>query len=102
VQALQGACRQQEISLVRPEGSTNWLLVLEETRIRKAPPGHPLPRLSPRLREVLDLLLQGHSEKQVARELELSRHTVHDYVKELYHRLDVSSRSELLARWVQA
>ena len=45
-------------------------------------------------------LLEGDGEKQVAAKLNLSRHTVHEYVKMLYHQLGVSSRSELLSQWV--
>jgi DNA-binding NarL/FixJ family response regulator len=53
-------------------------------------------RLSPRLREVLDLLLQGLGEKQVAHQMGLSGHTIHYYIKDLYKRFGVSARSELL------
>lgn len=56
--------------------------------------------LSPRQRETLELLLAGYSEKEVAASLRLSRHTVHDYVKALHRRLQVSTRGELLARWI--
>jgi DNA-binding CsgD family transcriptional regulator len=58
------------------------------------------PALSPRLKQVLDLLLVGDGEKQVARKLGLSKHTVNDYVKALYKRFDVHSRAELMARFV--
>ena len=54
-------------------------------------------RLPPRLRQTLELLAAGDGEKQVARRLGLSRHTVHDYVKALHRCLGVSSRGELLA-----
>jgi len=57
--------------------------------------------LSPRQRQTLDLLLAGRSEKEIAAKLSISRHTVHAYVKMLYKRFDVSSRAELLARWVK-
>ncbi len=58
--------------------------------------------LSPRQREVLGALLRGLAEKQIADELGLSSHTVHDYVKVLYRRLGVRSRGELLARFVHS
>jgi DNA-binding CsgD family transcriptional regulator len=58
----------------------------------------PLPR---RQRQTLELLLAGDAEKQIAARLSISRHTVHVYVKSLYKRFGVSSRAELLARWVQ-
>jgi DNA-binding CsgD family transcriptional regulator len=54
--------------------------------------------LSPRQEQTLQYLLGGDSEKQVARKLKLSQHTVHVYVKALYRRFGVSSRAELLAR----
>ena len=57
--------------------------------------------LSPRMRQTLDRLLEGDGEKQVARQLGLSLPTVHQYVTELYRRYNVSSRAELMARWVR-
>ncbi len=58
---------------------------------------HPAHDLSPRQREVLDLLLTGKNGKQIAADLRLSVHTVNDYIKAIYRRYDVSSRAELLA-----
>ena len=57
----------------------------------------PFAALPPRLRQTLGCLLEGDSEKQVALRLGLSRHTVHEYVSELYRRFGVQSRAELLA-----
>ena len=57
--------------------------------------------LSPRMRQTLERLLAGDSEKEIAARLGLSRHTVHVYVKTLYRRFGVNSRGELLARFVQ-
>jgi DNA-binding CsgD family transcriptional regulator len=57
--------------------------------------------LSPRVRQTLERLLQGDSEKQVARRLRLSTHTVHVYVKTLYRKMNVNSRSELLAKFIR-
>ncbi len=54
--------------------------------------------LTPRERQVLELLLGGDSEKLIARRLGLSPHTVHDYVKAVYRAFGVHSRSELCAR----
>ena len=58
----------------------------------------PRDDLSPRLLETLQGLLAGHSEKQLAADMGLSPHTIHDYVKALYRRFGVASRAELLAR----
>lgn len=56
--------------------------------------------LSRREAQTLERLCRGESEKQVAEALAISRHTVHTYVKALYRRFDVTSRSELLARFI--
>ncbi len=51
--------------------------------------------LPERQQQILDKLLSGDGEKQIARQLGLSIHTVHSYIRRLYHRLNVSSRAEL-------
>jgi DNA-binding CsgD family transcriptional regulator len=56
--------------------------------------------LTDRQRQTLDRLLAGRSEKQVAAELGLSRHTVHVHVKSLYRTFHVNSRHELLAKFI--
>jgi DNA-binding NarL/FixJ family response regulator len=58
----------------------------------------PASTLPPRLSQTLEELLKGSSEKEIALRLELSRHTIHNYVKALHQRFGVSSRGELLAR----
>jgi len=63
---------------------------------------HPqnVETLPPRLRRALQRVLRGESEKEIARHLRLSQHTVHEYVGELYRRFGVCSRAELMAKWV--
>ncbi len=58
----------------------------------------PSSDLPPRLSQTLDELLGGLSEKEIAAKLDLSRHTIHNYVKALHQRFEVSSRGELLAK----
>lgn len=53
--------------------------------------------LTSRQREVLGLLLLGRSMTQIARELDISEHTVNDHRKAIYSRIGVASRSELAA-----
>jgi DNA-binding CsgD family transcriptional regulator len=55
------------------------------------------PDLPPRLRQSLQCLLEGDSEKQIARKLGISRETAHKNVAALYRRFGVSSRGALLA-----
>ena len=52
------------------------------------------PRLTPRQCEVLDLMCQGHSNKVIARRLELSEYTVHGHVQAVMGLLGVTSRSQ--------
>ncbi|HEX5241899.1 MAG TPA: LuxR C-terminal-related transcriptional regulator [Tepidisphaeraceae bacterium] len=56
--------------------------------------------LPPRVRQTLGRLLAGDSEKQIAAWMGVSPHTVHCYVKALYRSYEVSSRGELLSRFV--
>jgi pSer/pThr/pTyr-binding forkhead associated (FHA) protein len=51
-------------------------------------------------RRVFELLLDGLPEKQVAAQLKISPHTVHNHVRKIYGAAQVSSRPELLARFV--
>jgi DNA-binding NarL/FixJ family response regulator len=51
-------------------------------------------------RNVLSLLLTGLQEKEVAQRLDLSEHTVHEYIRALYSHFGVTSRTQLLARFI--
>ena len=55
-------------------------------------------RLSGRAGQILDLLRQGLSDKEIAAQLGLSRHTVNEYTKTMYARFGVHSRSSLIAQ----
>lgn len=57
--------------------------------------------LPARIRDVLRCLLEGDSDKQVAARLEISRHTVNQYVKVIFNHFGVATRAELVARWVR-
>jgi PAS domain S-box-containing protein len=60
---------------------------------RTAPP----PHLTPRQVEVLWLLEQGRSTKQIAAELHLSTETVRNHIRRLFRALGVNSRLEAVA-----
>ena len=57
--------------------------------------------LPQRLRPVLSALLSGDGSKQIAMNLGLSRHTVLEYTKQIYRRLGVHGRGELMALFVE-
>lgn len=55
-----------------------------------------LDRLTPREREVTDLLVQGKSNKQVAAELGISRRTVESHRAHIMEKLEVRSLAEMV------
>jgi PAS domain S-box-containing protein len=57
----------------------------------------PHAQLTPRQAEVLRLLEQGRSTRQIAEELHLSTETVRNHVRNLMHSLGVHSRLEAVA-----
>ena len=57
----------------------------------------PLLKLSPKKREVAELICMGYTNRDIAESLVISEHTVKDYVKDIYYALDVHSRIELAA-----
>jgi len=54
--------------------------------------------LTPREREVAQLLARGATNEEIARALWISRYTVKDHVKAVYAKLGVGSRAELTAK----
>jgi PAS domain S-box-containing protein len=61
------------------------------------PPIAPPPHLTPRQVEVLRLLEQGRSTKQIAAELHLSPETVRNHVRRLFRALGVNTRLEAVS-----
>jgi len=58
----------------------------------------PSTPLSPREREVLDLIGRGATNREIASELFLSPHTVKDHTSSLYRKLGVRNRAEAARR----
>ena len=71
--------------------------------------GHRLARfadpspddLTPRVRQVLAHLLDGDGDKRIAVRLNLSPHTINEYIKVIFRHFGVRARSELLALWIR-
>ncbi len=68
------------------------------TAVRERRAESPDFGLSERLQQVLDLMVAGKTIPQVARVLRLSPATVHGYVKDIYKKLNVHNRAELVGR----
>ena len=67
-----------------------------------ARPPEPSPGALPRrAKQVLRCLLEGDSDKQAAARLRISKYTVNQYVRAIFGHFGVSTRAELLARWVR-
>lgn len=62
----------------------------------------PLPSLAPREREILELLATGHVPKEIASALGISYETVRDYMKHIYRKLHVRSRTEAVLRLLES
>ena len=56
-----------------------------------------LSQLSPREREITELLLIGCSSEAIALRLGISRYTVKDYRKQIFRKLGIGSLAELFA-----
>lgn len=72
-------------------GGETWLS--DELR-RPAPAAEPTPALSPRQREVLDLLGKGLSNKEIARALGFTADGTKAHLKAIYAKLGVQDRTE--------
>ncbi len=68
------------------------------TAVRERRAESPDFGLSERLQQVLELMVAGKTIPQVAKTLRLSPATVHGYVKDIYKKLNVHNRAELVGR----
>jgi DNA-binding CsgD family transcriptional regulator len=59
---------------------------------------HPVPRLTPRQRDLLHLVAAGHTNAQIAHRLGISEGTVRTHLENIYGRLQVSSRTAAVTR----
>jgi two-component system nitrate/nitrite response regulator NarL len=71
----------------------DFLTQLKPLRLIK--PGGGMSRLTPREAEVVHLLADGLSTREISQKLALSEHTIRNYLSSIYDKLGVSSRVEL-------
>lgn len=58
--------------------------------------------MEPRYQELVQLICYGLSNREIAAEMEITENTVKTYIRELFQRFEVGSRTELMARvWAQ-
>jgi DNA-binding NarL/FixJ family response regulator len=68
----------------------------------KAAPDAPFPDLTPREREILELLAQGLTNMAIAEKLVLSPKTIRNQVSNVFSKLQVATRSEAIIKARQA
>ena len=69
---------------------------------QKAAPSAPATEnLSTREQEVLDCLSQGFLYKEIAEKLGISYETVHTYIRRIYEKLQVRTRTEAVAKFLK-
>jgi DNA-binding NarL/FixJ family response regulator len=73
-------------------------LVDQQTR----PAGPPPDRLTPREREVLDQIVEGHTNREIAHKLSLSVGTVKIHVEHIIAKLGVADRTQAAVRAVES
>lgn len=61
---------------------------------------NPLPDLSPRERQLLELIAAGRMPKEAAADLNLSYETIRGYLKRIYQKLHVRSRTEAVVKYL--
>lgn len=61
----------------------------------------PAEELSPREKEVLDCLAQGFLYKEIADKLGIGYETVHTYIRRIYEKLQVRTRTEAVAKFLR-
>ncbi|RKQ33262.1 LuxR C-terminal-related transcriptional regulator [Oceanobacillus halophilus] len=55
-------------------------------------------KLSPREQEVLDLVIQGYNNKEIAQQLYISGHTVKNHVTKIFQKLEVPDRAHAISK----
>jgi DNA-binding NarL/FixJ family response regulator len=61
---------------------------------------HQAMGLSEREKEILVMLSKGYSNKEIAEELKLSIATIHSYLKNVYEKMHVHSRTQAVAKYL--
>ncbi|MBN8620449.1 MAG: response regulator transcription factor [Anaerolineae bacterium] len=93
-----------QICLFTAEDKMLCEVALDDVRyaihITRSSPVPRHPNLSPREQEIIRLIAQGLPNKAIALQLEISPCTVGTYMRRIFNKLCVRSRSELVAKTV--
>jgi DNA-binding NarL/FixJ family response regulator len=75
--------------------------VVQSLQTHRPPGVDETAELSPREREVLDGLAEGQAYKQIADKLNVSIHTVRNYIRRIYEKLHVRTSAEAVAKYLR-
>jgi DNA-binding NarL/FixJ family response regulator len=81
--------------------TTHIARMVVQSFLKPASKPEPTAELSPREREVLDLLSQGLMYKEIAEKIGVSYETVHTYIRRIYEKLQVRTRTEAVAKFLR-
>jgi DNA-binding CsgD family transcriptional regulator len=73
-------------------------LLAKRARVALGCPDKPIRWISPREQQVLELLIEGMSVKEIGETLGRSPHTITDHLKSLHRKLEANSRGELVSK----
>jgi two-component system, NarL family, nitrate/nitrite response regulator NarL len=84
---------------VLPDQMTATLFseIAREVHTSSGPDASEAARMTPREREVIDLIAEGMSNKAIARELHISVHTVKSHLRNIMEKLTLHSRLQIAA-----
>lgn len=87
-----------ELQVVRMTGGpqTRYLVVVSQADVYELSPLH---ELTPTQRQVVECAVAGATNTEIAREMDISPSTVSTHMRNLYDRLGVASRIELVQLW---
>jgi DNA-binding CsgD family transcriptional regulator len=87
--------RAEEVLLDMDVDGARYLL------LRLPKPGTPRVQLSPREREIVRMVAQGHCNKVIAGVLNISSWTVCTHLRRIFAKLGVGSRAAMIARFME-
>jgi len=82
------------------EGSKVGMMVLDPAMVAalRPKPGSQVARLTPRQREVLELIAKGYTNAAIAQRLTLSERSVETYINAIYQELHLANEPDIHAR----